>query len=63
MEHSTTKTCASPALFDQHIKEQEIEPESIVDWVPPNMIAFVPHIDEECSMMSSVSDRALGLSY
>jgi len=61
MEHSTTNTCASPALFDQHIKEQEIEPESIVDWVPPNMIAFVPHIDEKCSMMSSVSDRAMGL--
>ena len=31
MEHSTTKTCTSHVLFDQHIREQEIEPESIVD--------------------------------
>jgi len=61
MDYSTANTFTSPALSNQHIKEQEIEPESIVDWVPLNMITVVPHIDEECSIMSSVSYRAMGL--
>mmetsp|Transcript_23506 Transcript_23506/g.42460 ORF Transcript_23506/g.42460 Transcript_23506/m.42460 type:complete len:410 (+) Transcript_23506:104-1333(+) len=37
---------------------QEIEPENIRDWVPPSTITFIPQTDEECSLISSVSDRA-----
>jgi hypothetical protein len=38
------------------------ECKSTVDWVPPHVVAFVPPMDDdECSLISSVSDRARGL--
>ena len=32
------------------------------DWVPSSMISFVPQMDDECSLISSVSDRAREIS-
>mmetsp|Transcript_26701 Transcript_26701/g.57452 ORF Transcript_26701/g.57452 Transcript_26701/m.57452 type:complete len:366 (+) Transcript_26701:61-1158(+) len=62
VDHFTSKACTPPALSNQYIKEQNIQPECIVDLIPPNMIAFVPQMmNEECSIMSSVSGRAMGL--
>lgn len=67
--HSITKSCATPVVLDSHVKEhscevvvhQEIQLESAVDRDLPSMITFVLQIDDECSVISSVSDRAIGL--
>ena len=32
------------------------------DWVPPSMISFASQMNDECSLFSSVSDRAKGIS-
>jgi len=62
---TTTKTYATPNCPPLLCREiippvlcQEIEHESEIDWVLPSMISFVPQMDEECSLISSVSDRA-----
>jgi len=67
--HSVPKF-SSP--MDQHIKDysvllcQEIPPPGLcqvmkheIGSVPPSMIEFFPQIDEECSLISNVSDRAM----
>lgn len=70
MEHSENKTCVTPTSMGQHqhINEQtcdavyeETAPKNIVDLGPPTMITYVPHMDDECSLISSVSDRVRGL--
>eukprot|EP00585_Thalassiosira_rotula_P013959 CAMPEP_0196184580 /NCGR_PEP_ID=MMETSP0911-20130528/34230_1 /TAXON_ID=49265 /ORGANISM="Thalassiosira rotula, Strain GSO102" /LENGTH=161 /DNA_ID=CAMNT_0041454799 /DNA_START=33 /DNA_END=515 /DNA_ORIENTATION=- len=61
--HSITKTCATPEVSDLHVKEhscevvvrQEVQLESAADRDLPSMITFVPQMDEECSVISSVS--------
>ena len=49
--NSTTKTCDVPKCY-------EIERKNDIDWVPLSMIAVVSHMDEECSLISSVLDQA-----
>mmetsp|Transcript_6174 Transcript_6174/g.13328 ORF Transcript_6174/g.13328 Transcript_6174/m.13328 type:complete len:130 (+) Transcript_6174:2-391(+) len=40
---------------------QEIEDENDDDCVLPSMISFVPQMDDDCSLISSVSERARSL--
>jgi len=67
--HSIPKSCATPVVLDSHVKEhscevvvhQEIQLGSAVDRDLPSMITFVLQMNDECSVISSVSDRAMGL--
>ena len=69
---TTTKTRTTPKFppsLDQHLEEhfvsfcQEITPpilcqeiEHADDWVPPSMVAFIPQMDKEYSLISNISD-------
>jgi hypothetical protein len=53
---------STDGLVDRKPCQKIREHKSTVDWVPPHVVAFVPPMDgDECSLISSVSDRARGL--
>jgi len=57
------------ALRDQHVEKpsevvcQDLGDESVDgDCCMPSMVSFVPEMDDDCSLISSVSDRANGIA-